>query len=158
MTHYNFFSPVAEETKVILNSASDEAPDIIVPLHSHETAPCILPTTVYQPFFKKERVTALTDRLNEHYKKMRLPYITGGWKAKIIANEDEKFSPRSSFNLICALHHISGSMVFTFECCHGIIEDNIEMVHIDYDTTLDVQLNLYQGMFSYILGNRLYWE
>ncbi|MGV8096542.1 MAG: M14 family zinc carboxypeptidase [Mangrovibacterium sp.] len=115
--HDDFFFPMAEETKAILKIARDETPDMTVSLHSHNYPPCIL-QPAHQPLFMKERVAVLANRLNEHYKSLGLPYMTNGWQLKASV-DDEKFPPRSSFNLVSALHHISGTMSFTFECCHG---------------------------------------
>lgn len=156
MMHDDFFFPKAEETKTVLKIARDEVPDMTVSLHSHNYPPCIL-QPAHVPYFIKERVAVLANRLNKHYKNLGLPYMTDGWQSKAQV-DDEKFPPRSSFNLISALHHISGSMSFTFECCHGSMDDNIKMPPVDYDTILDVQLTLYQEMLNYLLGNRLYWE
>jgi hypothetical protein len=156
MMHDDFFFPMAEETKAILKIARDEAPDMTVSLHSHNYPPCIL-QPAHQPLFMKERVADLANRLNEHYKNLGLPYMTNGWQSKALV-DDEKFPPRSSFNLVSALHHISGTMSFTFECCHGTIDEKIKMSAVDYDDILDIQLTLYQEMFSYLIENRLYWE
>jgi hypothetical protein len=156
MMHDDFFLPMAEETKAILKIAGDEAPDMTVSLHSHSYPPCIL-QPAHVPYFMKERVAVLANQLNDHYKKQGLPYMADGWQSKAQV-DDEKFPPRSSFNLISALHHISGTMSFTFECCHGTVDDRIKMSPVDYDTIVDIQLNLYQEMFNYLLANRLYWE
>jgi hypothetical protein len=154
--HDDFFFPMAEETKAILKIVRDEAPDMTVSLHSHSHPPCIL-QPAYVPYFMKERVAVLANQLNEQYKNAGLPYRADGWQSKAQV-DDEKFPPKVSYNLISALHHISGTMSFTFECSHGTIDDKIKMPHVNYDTILDIQLNLYQEMFRYLLENRLYWE
>ncbi|MDX9883598.1 MAG: M14 family zinc carboxypeptidase [Prolixibacteraceae bacterium] len=154
--HDDFFFPMAEETRAILKIARDEAPDMTVSLHSHSHPPCIL-QPAYLPFFMKERVAVLANRLNERYKSMGLPYMTGGWQSKASV-DDENFPPRTPFNLVSALHHISGTMSFTFECCHGVINTKEKMPVINYDDILDIQLTLYQEMFSYLRENRLYCE
>ncbi len=156
MMHDDFFFPMAEETSAILKIARDEAPDMTVSLHSHNYPPCIL-QPAHVPYFMKERVAVLANQLNDHYKNQGLPYMADGWQSKAQV-DDGKFPPRASFNLISALHHISGTMSFTFECCHGTVDDRIKMSPVDYDTIVDIQLNLYQEMFNYLLANRLYWE
>lgn len=154
--HDDFFFPMAEETKAILKIAKDEAPDMTVSLHSHTYPPCILQQG-YLPFFMKERIAVLANHLNEHYKKTGLPFMSGGWCSKVLV-DDKKFPPRESFNLISALHHISGTMAFTFECCHGTINNKNKVPIANHDTILDIQLIPYQEMFTYVLENRLYWE
>ena len=72
--------------------------------------------------------------------------------------EDETFPPVHSFNLISALHHISGTMAITFECRHGCISENTPNTPITFENILDMELNLYDVMLEYALQNRLYWE
>ena len=83
-----------------------EVPDMTVSLHSHENKPRILQAS-YVPWFMKERIDELIRRLNHRYKNAGLPYVPDDWMGKP-AVEDKEFPPRSSFNLIRALHHISG--------------------------------------------------
>lgn len=155
--HDDFFFPMAEETKAILKIARDEAPDMTVSLHSQSYAPSIL-QPAYLPFFMKERVVTLANRLNQRYKIEELPCYPNGWQLKATI-DDEKFPPRESFNLVSALHHISGTMSFTFECCHGVIDTvgKNRFQAASYENILDLQLNLYQEMFSYLMENRLLW-
>jgi hypothetical protein len=153
--HDDFFCPMAEETKAILKIARDEAPDMTVSLHSYELPPSIL-QDAYLPFFMKERVASLATRLNERYKQLGLSYMPEGWEAKA-TTDDESFPPREPFNLIGALHHVSGTMTFTFECSHGTTNNENQTPIVTYDDILDIELNLYLEMFKYLSENRLYW-
>jgi hypothetical protein len=56
------------------------------------------------------------------------------------------------------LHHVSGTMALTFECSHGTTNIETRTPIVTYDDILDIELNLYQVMFSYLSENRLYWE
>ncbi|HAZ04378.1 MAG TPA: hypothetical protein DD458_15210 [Prolixibacteraceae bacterium] len=154
--HDDFFFPMAEETKAILKIARDETPDMTVSLHSCGYPPSIL-LPAYEPLFMKERVATLANNLNEHYKSIGLPYWTNGLNLESTI-DDEKFPPKRSFNMTSALHHVSGSMAFTFECFHGTVSPKIKVPVVNHDDILDIQLNLYQEMFSYLMENRLYWE
>jgi hypothetical protein len=154
--HDDFFSPMAAETKAILDIARSEVPDMTVSLHSHENKPRILPTS-YVAWFMKERIQDLTRRLNTRYEKAGLPYIPKDWIGDP-GIEDDKFPPNSSFNLICALHQLSGTMAFTFECSHGTVPENMPGPFVNHSDIVDIQLNLYEEMLDYILENRLYWE
>lgn len=153
--HDDWFQPMADEVKAILDIARTEVPDLTVSLHSHEGPPRILPAS-YVPWFIKERVQEITRRLNQRYKDAGLPYIPEEriGESRI---EDETFPPRSSFNLIPALHHISGTMSFTFECCHGTIHESFPKLLVTYSDIVDIQLNLYEEMLDYTLEKRLYW-
>jgi hypothetical protein len=150
--HDDFFFPMADETKSILKIARDEAPDMTVSLHSHAQPPFIL-QPAYVPFFVKEKVAVLANSLNKRYQESGLPFMSDGWQSKALVDGKE-FPQRESFNLISALHHISGTMAFTFECSHGVSNNSREMPEIDYDTILDIQLTLYQEMFSYLFANK----
>jgi hypothetical protein len=154
--HDDFFSPMAAETKAILDMARSEVPDMTVSLHSHENKPRILPVS-YVPWFMKERIQDLTRQLNDRFKRSGLPYIPEEWIGDP-GIEDEKFPPRSSFNLICALHQLSGTMAFTFECSHGTVPEGQTEPFVTHSDIVDIQLSLYEEMLDYLLENRLYWE
>lgn len=156
MMHDDFFSPMAKETEAILDIARSEAPDMAVSLHSHHHKARILPAN-YVPWFMKQRIDSLTRQVNLRYRLENLPNIPDEWISEP-AMEDEEFPPHTSFNLISALHHISGSMAFTFECSHGTITEEQPEPFVTYDNILDIQLHLYEEMLDYLLENRLYWE
>ncbi|RIH65471.1 hypothetical protein D1164_10145 [Mariniphaga sediminis] len=154
--HDEFFHPMAEETKAILEITRTEAPDMAVTLHSHETPPAIY-NPAYTARYMKERVYDLEQRLNNRYKKENVSFTPDNLlrKPKI---EDEKFPPRTSFNLVCALHNISGTMAFAYECNDGTISDKIPEPFVTYEDILDIQLLLYDEMVDYILEERLLWK
>ena len=151
-----YFSPMAEETKAILELARTEAPDIAVSLHSHENRPVIL-QPAYVAMFMKERVHELATSLNQRYEKAGLAYWPSDWFWSPSA-DDQDSPPKTTFNLISAMHHISGTMAFTFECSHGSISEDKPEPIVDYDNILSIQLTLYDEMFDYILNNRLTWD
>lgn len=151
-----YFSPMAKETSAILEIDRFEAPDITVSLHSHENRPIIL-QPAYIAMFMKNRVHDLALKLNKRYKDAGLVYWPTEWFWTPKA-DDEEFPPKTTFNLISALHHISGTMPFTFECSHGTVSKDSPDPFVSYDNILDIQLILYDQMFDYILENRLTWE
>jgi hypothetical protein len=149
--HDDFFLPMAKETEAILRLAREEAPDLAVSLHSHESAPKVLQAS-YVPIFMKERIRDLSQRVKERYESQDLPY--GSVDEPHL--EDERPGPTRYFNLTSALHHVSGAMAFTFECSHGSVGERAAPV--THDQILDVQLLLYDEMLRYALEERLYWE
>jgi len=153
MMHDDWFAPMAAETEAILEIARSEAPDMTVSLHSHHHKPRILPAH-YVPWFMKMRVDSLTRQVNQRYAEVDLPSIPEDWFSPP-GVEDETYPPKTSFNLISALHHVSGTMAFTFECSHGTVTEK-EPEGVSYEEILDIQLNLYEVMLDYILENRLY--
>lgn len=152
--HDDFFFPMAEETRALLKIAADEAPDITVSLHSYELPPSIL-QPAYLPVFMKQRVADFANHLNDHYKKSGLPHMPGGWHSRP-ETEDVEYPPKVAFNLVSALHHISGTMAFTFECSHGTIAADGSEPVARHGEILDIQLHLYQELLKYAAGNRLY--
>lgn len=151
-----YFSPMAEETAAIMEVARSEAPDIAVSLHSHENRPIIL-QPAYVAMFMKNRVHDLARSLNQRYKKAGIAYQPSDWFWTPKA-DDMEYPPKTTFNLISALHHISGTMAFTFECSHGSVSQRSPDPIVNYDDILTIQLTLYDEMFNYILENRLTWE
>ncbi|VAW17052.1 hypothetical protein MNBD_BACTEROID01-2016 [hydrothermal vent metagenome] len=156
MMQDEFFSPMAEETKAILEIARTEAPDLTVSLHSHENFPLILKAS-YEPMFMKERIHDLAKRLNQRYKNSGQVYFPEDWIWEPSV-EDKEFPPRRTFNLVSALHQISGTMSFTFECPHGVITKKDTEPIVSYSQILDLELTLYDEMLDYLLENRLYWK
>ena len=152
--HDDWFSPMAAETKAILEIARSEAPDMTVSLHSHHQKSRILPAH-YVPWFMKMRIDTLTRRVNRRYASKGLPSIPDDW-ISLPDLEDEAFPPQTSFNLISALHHVSGTMAFTFECSHGTVTDTDPEPTVSHGQILDIQLNLYEEMLDFALGNSLY--
>jgi hypothetical protein len=149
--HDEFFSPMAEETKAIMKIAFEEAPDITVSLHSCSCKPFII-QNAHAPHFIKKRIADLANQLNQKYINLKLPNMGNEWGLSL-TDDDFVPPPQKSFNLVSALHYASGTMAFTFESPHGLIEDGAT-----FDEILDVQLVLYHEMFDYIIQNRLYWE
>lgn len=154
MMHDDWFSPMAGETAAILDIVRSEAPDMAVSLHSHHQTSRILPAN-YVPWFMKMRIDTLTRRLNRRYASAGLPSIPDEW-ISLPAVEDETAPPGASFNLISAMHHVSGTMAFTFECSHGTVSQSEPDPPVSYGDILDIQLHLYEEMLDYILENRLY--
>lgn len=150
-----YFNPMAKETKAILEIARTEAPDITVSLHSHENHPIIL-QPAYIPMFMKKRVHDLAIRVNNRYKKEGIDNEPEEWFWKPGPEDIEKL--HTTFNLTSAVHHISGTMSFTFECSHGTVSENVPKPLVSYNNILDIELLLFDEMYDYILENRIYWE
>jgi len=115
-----YFKPMAKETSAILEIGRTEAPDITVSLHSHENLPIIL-QPAHVGMFMKLKVHDLALKVNNRYKKEGIASVDEKWFWQ--PNPDDQKGPTSTFNLTSALHHISGTMAFTFECCHGSLSD-----------------------------------
>ena len=152
--HDDFFQPMAQETRAIMDIARTEAPDLTVSLHSHENNPVVLQAS-FVPVFIKKRITQLSQQIKIRFESEGLPYGT----VLEPGIEDNEFPPRNYFNLTSALHHVSGTMSFTFECSHGSTSKRRPTAIVNHEQILDVQLCLFDEMLKYALvENRFYWE
>ncbi len=141
LMHDDWFAPMAEETEALLRIAREEAPDYILNLHSHGSNPVIL-STKYVPWYCKEIEFRFGQRLMARYTEKGLP---AGNSPKPSV-DGEKYPP-PSFNLTSALHHCCGGVSMLFECPHGLKETKYPQV--DHDQILDIQLMLYEELFSF---------
>jgi hypothetical protein len=151
--HDDFFKPMARETAAVLEIARTEAPDLAVSLHSHESPPVVLQAS-FVPVFVRKRIQELSLRVKTRFERKGLPYGSV-LKPRV---DDETPPPRAYFNLIGALHHVSGATAFTFECSHGSVSERRPEPIVTHDQILDVQLCLYEEMLAYARENRIYWE
>ncbi|MGD8237543.1 MAG: M14 family zinc carboxypeptidase [Armatimonadota bacterium] len=148
--HDEFFAPMAEETRGIMEVARTEAPDFAVSLHSHGSPPAVLEPH-YVPIFIKEHVQQFGERLMQRYQEADLP----AGRVPGISDDGDKFPP-PSFNLVSALHHICGAASFTFECCHGIT-GNERYPRVTFDQIVDIQLLLYDELLQYAVDSPVHW-
>ena len=155
MMHDDFFSPMARETEAILDIARKEAPDMTVSLHSHENKPLILQAN-YVSWFAKERIDSLARKVNRRYRMEELPAVPEAWFGGP-RKEDEESPPTASFNLVSALHQVSGTLSFVFECSHGSLPEASDEPIVNHGDILDIQIYLYEEMLDYALRNRVSW-
>ena len=155
MMHDDFFSPMARETEAILDIARKEAPDMTVSLHSHENKPLILQAN-YVSWYAKKQIDSLARQVNRRYRKEELPSVPEGWFGGP-RKEDEESPPVASFNLVSALHQVSGTLSFVFECSHGSLPETSAVPIVNHSDILDIQLFLYEEMFDYALRHRVSW-
>jgi len=143
LMHDEFFDPMAKETKALLRVAREEAPDYIINLHSHASAPMILQTR-YVPRYCKETEARFAKRLMERYRQAGLP----AGKPPVPSEDGVKYPP-PSFNLTSALHHVCGGVSMLFECPHGVKEKKYPQ--LTHDQILDIQLILFEELLAFAL-------
>jgi hypothetical protein len=149
--HDEFFDPMTPETKAILDIARDEAPDIIVSLHSHGTGFPAIHQPAFVPWAIKERVMELAEKIKDQYSVVGLDHLAGGY-----IHKPKTENEHTSFNLVSALHHVSGAIAFTFESDQGTLNEKNGVLKplSTYDELLDVQLVLYDQMLDYAIKLR----
>ncbi len=150
LMHDEWFDPMAPETRAFFRLAREEAPDFIVSLHAHGSAPSVEPTA-YVPRAVKETLKAFGDRLQKRYAAAGLPHRAGGPEPK----EDGAVFPPPSFNLTSALHFASGAVTMVHETCAGVKHERLPAA--THDQLLDIQLLLYEELFAYALAHPVKW-
>ena len=141
--HDEFMAPMGPEAPAILRVAAGEGPDLCVSLHAHESAPAVL-RTAFTPLPMQERVRRLAEALNVLLKQRDLP------PAGVPTAEPEQGEFGAPFNLVSALHHVSGAVTFTFECPHGLADATA--CHLDMEGILDLQLAMQETMMQSVLA------
>jgi hypothetical protein len=152
LMHDEWFDPMAPETLAFFRLAREEAPDYIVSLHSHGSAPAVLPTH-YVPRTMKETLKALGDRVQKRYADAGLPHRASGGPA---VEEDGVKYPPPSFNLTSALHHACGAVSFVFETCTSAKHPRLPQATLDQ--LLDLQLLLYDELLRFAVERPVSWK
>jgi hypothetical protein len=141
---------MAAETRAFFRLAREEAPDYIVSLHSHGSAPSVEPTA-YAPRSVKETLKDFGDRLQKRYAAAGVPHRASGPEPK----EDGVTFPPPSFNLTSALHFACGAVTMVHETCVGVKHERLPAA--THDQLLDIQLLLYEELFAYALSHPVKW-
>lgn len=141
--HDEFFAPMGPEAPAILKVAREEGPDLVVSLHSHESAPALL-RPAYVPAEVQQDIRSLAEEYYALLDKRNLPH-----DSPFEVRAEGGKSPES-FNLTSALHHICGAGSFTFECPHGLRDG----CQVAFEQILDIQLTLYEAMLRHELDKK----
>jgi lysophospholipase L1-like esterase len=150
LMHDEWFAPMTPETRALLDLARDEAADFAVSLHSCGSGPFLLPPA-YVPWTVKETVTAFSKRLRDRYAEVDLPHSKLGRAPK----EDGRDFPPPSFNLISALHHVSGAVTMTHECGQGVTDK--QYPQLGHGELLDIELILFDELLRFAVENPVDW-
>jgi hypothetical protein len=141
--HDEFFAPMGPEAPAFLRLAREEAPDLVVSLHSHESTPAVL-RPAYLPAQVQQDIRSLAQECYTLLDQRNLPH-----------DRPFQVSPEGgrhpeSFNLTSALYHVSGAGSFTFECPHGVRG----ACQVTLDQILDTQLTLYEAMLQHEIDKK----
>jgi hypothetical protein len=143
--HDEFLNPMGVEAPAVLGVAQEEGPDLAVSLHSHMRAPVLL-RPAYVPIEAQAQVRPLAKLYYELLDREGLPH------GKPFDPQPENGPHPAAFNLTSALHHISGATAFTFECPHGVRDE--DACRVSLEQILDIQLLLYRAMMQYALKQK----
>jgi hypothetical protein len=137
--HDEFTAPMSTEAPAILRVAREEAPDLILGLHSHEAAPAIL-QPAYVPMHIKREAAEFARRVQVAFEGAGLPN-----SRPFAPKADGESGAIEPLNLTGALYHVSGALSMTFESPSGIA-GKLQVTHEDM---LDIQLTLYQEALKF---------
>ncbi len=146
LMHDNFFNPMANETKLILNLADEEAPDFTVLLHGGGNYHSHIKQTSYVPYYIKEKHYLFEKKLYESLAQRGIPHEV----QEIIPIDGEKYPP-PSFNLTSAIHHVCGGMSILFESNTGMDGPGLRYAT---DQILDLHLILFEEMLKFLWGGQ----
>ncbi len=116
LMHDNFFSPMAEETRALLQLCDSEAPECVIGLHGGSNCTNVLLQPSYMAKPVKEAVHRLAVATAERQAAMGLKSHVepvGGLESRAV-----------SFNLTSAIHHVCGAVSSTYESNEGLADAN----------------------------------
>ncbi|MBD2865488.1 M14 family zinc carboxypeptidase [Paenibacillus oceani] len=114
LMHDNFFSPMAEETKRLMELIDREAADAIALLHGGANSTNhIIPTAFIPPVMERKQ-NRFIDKVNAAYEAKGIRF------RPLYGNGIAPGDCPPSFNLTSALHHVSGGLSITFESNMGL--------------------------------------
>jgi hypothetical protein len=140
--HDNFFNPMANEAKLILKLADEEAPDFSVLLHGGGNNPSHFKQTTYVPFFLKVKAHRFEEILYEYLELKDIQH-----EVQDIIPVDGDTYPPPSFNLSSAIHHVSGGLSLLFESNSGLDAGGLKLT---CDQILDCHLVLFEQMLKFV--------
>ena len=151
LMHDEWFEPMAAETRAFFRLAREEAPDWIVSLHSHASAPSIEPTA-YVPRTVKEIDPPARRPRPAPLRRGRLAARHG--RAGAEGGRRAASRPRRS---TCAarLHHACGAAAFVYESCRGVATKPYPAA--THEQILDLHLILFDELFRLAVESPVRW-
>src|SRR5690606_36560963 len=140
LVHDEFFDPMSPVTAALLRLVRNEAPDMLINLHSYTAAPGVLPIH-YVPMRTKQRIADFVTMFYSRMEQTGLPHA----HVPAVATDraDDKTPP--PFNIVSACFHAGAALPFTFECAHGLdngpanfgYEQILQNHHVLFETAAD---------------------
>lgn len=144
LMHDNFFNPMAEETKLLLQLADHEAVDLSVLLHGGANCISHITPTTYIPFYIKKQMNELDSRINNRCEEF-------GLRFKMIekTGQDGEDYPPPSFNLTSAIHHICGATSLLYESNMGLDDSYLDYKNFSAEEILDSHMILFEEILRF---------
>jgi hypothetical protein len=145
MMHDNFFSPMANETQLLLELAEREAVDATVLLHGGaNTVNHILPL-----HYATGRILDLQNQFIEQLTNAKTAQNLKFWPMYNNLTLSPVDAP-PSFNFTSALHHVSGGMSMTYECNMGLEAPGEKFT---YEEMINSHFVLFEQLTKFIADN-----
>ena len=136
--HDDFFDPMSEATKLILDISKENAPEVTGDLHGAADKGYGMYATGYASNYDRDAVRAFEQVVGKELEKNNFHF-----------EETLCFSDGESFNLEAAIHAASGALAFTWESYQGVVGEDGKMpsetVHKDI---LDAHFVFFKELFK----------
>lgn len=113
----NFFLPMAQETRALLELCDRESPECTVALHGGDNCTNFFCPIEYASQEAKEGVRRLAEATAVYEGEL-------GFVSRVLPISESKGNPPPSFNLASAIHHVCGGVSAVYESNEGLAKDN----------------------------------
>ncbi|MBQ4323555.1 MAG: hypothetical protein IJC19_06425 [Clostridia bacterium] len=138
MMHEDYFGKISNETAALFEICRTEAPDFTVLLHGGGNTVNTLVPYEYVSRGSHEESLAVSRRLKERCDQEGVRYAVR-----------EACIPNSGFGLCCAMHHLCGGVVLTYESNQGLAD--IGNAKYTYDEIYQAHLLLFEEVAKHLL-------
>jgi len=141
--HDQFFAPMANETKMLMELVDSEAADATVQLHGGANAANHILSAHYVPAYIRELQNDFNRAYYNELAAKGLTYLPA-------FGEHAESSPPPSFNLSSAIHHISGGLSMVYESNMGL---DAPGERYTYEQMMDSHYILFEQLLRYMEQN-----
>lgn len=138
MMHEDYFGNVSNETAALFDVCRKEAPDFTVLLHGGGNVVNTLVPYEYVSKESHEESRVVSRQLKERCDQEGVRYAVR-----------ETYIPDSGFGLCCAMHHLCGGVVLTYESNQGLAD--IGNAKYTYDEIYQAHLLLFEEVAKHLL-------
>jgi hypothetical protein len=149
LMHDEWAAPMSDTTRALLRLVHEEAPDMVLNCHSHESPPAVL-YTPYVPQATKESIAAFASLFYANLDAVGLAHHTSLPDPRV---DGPAGQVPPSFNLTSMLYHGGTALPMTFESPHGLAngpvaftyEQILQVYHVLLATAADRLLKAMRG-------------
>ena len=120
LMHDEWHAPMSDTTAALLRLAADEAPDVLLNLHGHESPPAVL-GAAYVPEAVKHQIAAFATRCYHALEARGIPHGS----VPAVGPDGPPGTPPPALNLTSAFFHAGVSLPMTFESPQGLTDGRV---------------------------------